>query len=86
MRLPREHLQLGAHFIVTAVFLSCWLGALGRPATIVVTAVTGAVFHTIADTAVDPHRGGSRLKGTVISNLAFTILTTGVIALMLPPI
>lgn len=86
MRLPREHLQLGAHFIVTAVFMSCWLGGLERPAIIAITAVTGAVFHTIADTAVDPGRGGDRLTGTVISNLAFTILTTGVLTLMLPPI
>jgi hypothetical protein len=84
--MPKEHLQLGAHFIVTAVFMSCWLGGMGRPAMVAIAAVAGAVFHTIADTAVDPRRGGDQLTGTVISNLAFTTLSMGAFAFLLPPL
>jgi len=86
MRLPKEHLQLGAHFIVTAVFMSSWMAGLGRPAIVTIVAVTGAVFHTLADTAVDPSRGGDRLTGTIVSNLLFSTMMPGILAVILPPI
>lgn len=86
MTLPKEHLQVGAHFIVTSVFMSCWLGGLDRFATVAIAVLTGTVFHTIADTAVHPERGGDRLVGTTISNMLFTTVLMGAFSFMLPPL
>jgi len=84
MRLPREHLQLGAHFIVTAVIMSCWMGGVGRPLMVLAGTATGTVFHTLADTAVNPARGGDRLNWTIASNLAFSAIMATFVALVLP--
>lgn len=78
IRYRDELLKFMPHAIVLMLIVICWDARLPAIATLVIGSLFGAFFHTMADTAVKPERGGARLRYTVIGNLLFSVLMAGV--------